>query len=98
MAVAMEPLGDGRSGMFVQLHGLDGDGKPLALCWEMLAQRDHGPNIPCMAAVALARKLAAGQLRQRGATPCIGLLSKDEYVAELEGLDISHGLRELAVH
>lgn len=97
LAVAMEPLGNGRSGMFVQLQGVDLDGQSLALCWEILAQQDHGPNIPCMAAVALARKLAAGALPQRGATPCIGLLSTDEYVAELDGLDISHGLREVAV-
>lgn len=98
MAVALEPLGDGRSGMFVHLQGADGEGRPLGLCWELLAQNDHGPNIPCMAAVALARKLAAGELRQRGATPCIGLLSTQEYLYELEGLSISHGLRELVVH
>ncbi|WP_371228423.1 saccharopine dehydrogenase family protein [Pseudomonas sp. QE6] len=98
MAVAMEPLGDGRSGMFVHLLGVDGEDRPLALCWEILAQDDHGPNIPCMAAVALARKLAAGRLPQRGATPCIGLISTGEYLAELEDLKISHGLRELAVH
>ncbi|MDN6860563.1 saccharopine dehydrogenase NADP-binding domain-containing protein [Pseudomonas sp. CAN2814] len=98
MAVAMEPLGDGRSGMFVHLRGVDAEQRPLELCWEILAADDHGPNIPCMAAVALARKLAAGQLRQRGATACIGLLTTDEYVAELEGLNISHGLREMAMH
>lgn len=97
LAVAMQPLGDGRSGMFVQLKGLDGDGRPQALCWELTAQDDHGPNIPCMAAVALARKLASGRLGQRGAMPCVGLISVEDYLAELEGLKISHGIREVAV-
>jgi len=96
LAVAMQPLGDGRSGMFVQLKGADEAGKALTLCWELIALDDHGPNIPCMAAVALARKLAAGRLGQRGAMPCIGLISVEDYLAELEGLKISHGTRELA--
>lgn len=97
LAVAMQPLGDGRSGMFVQLRGVDESGRALGLCWELIAQDDHGPNIPCMAAVALARKLAAGQIRQRGAMPCVGLIDVDDYLAELEGLKVSHGLREVAV-
>ncbi|MDF3936249.1 saccharopine dehydrogenase NADP-binding domain-containing protein [Pseudomonas citronellolis] len=95
LAQSLEPLGDGRSGMFVQLSGEDHEGRPLALCWELLAHHDHGPNIPCLAAVALARKLAAGGLAQRGATPCVGLLSLDEYLVELDGLAVSHTLREL---
>lgn len=95
LAVALEPFGDGRSGMFVHLQGEGLDGQPLALCWDLLASDDHGPNIPCMAAVALARKLAAGRLAARGASPCIGLLSLDEYLFELEGLRVVHGTREV---
>jgi hypothetical protein len=41
-----------------------------------------------MAAVALARRLAAGTLQARGAAACVGLVSLDDYLAELEGLDI----------
>ncbi|WP_152224024.1 saccharopine dehydrogenase family protein [Pseudomonas sp. SCB32] len=96
LAVAMQPLGDGRSGMFVQVKGADEAGNALTLCWELIALDDHGPNIPCMAAVALARKLAAGRLDQRGAMPCVGLISVEDYLAELEGLKISHGTREVA--
>ncbi|WP_244161214.1 saccharopine dehydrogenase family protein [Pseudomonas anguilliseptica] len=92
-AVLVEPFGDRLSGMFVKLQGQGADGQPLGLCWELIARDNHGPNIPCMAAVALARKLAAGNLEQRGAMPCMGLLSVDEYLAELEGLQIEAGLR-----
>ncbi|WP_258371553.1 saccharopine dehydrogenase family protein [Aquipseudomonas alcaligenes] len=94
-AVSVEPFGDGRSGMFVCLQGLDQQGQPLHLCWELLAEHNDGPNIPCMAAVALARKLAAGTLQARGAMPCLGLLTLDEYLAELQGLAISSALRQL---
>lgn len=87
-AVLLEPLGDGLSGMFVRLKGLDPQGQPLTLCWELIARANEGPSIPCMAAVALARKLAAGSLTVRGAMPCMGLFSEAEYMAELAGLQI----------
>jgi len=96
-AVLLEPLGDGQSGMFVKLQGQGTDGQPLGLCWEIVATANHGPNIPCMAAVALARKLAARQLEQRGAMACLGLLSVDEYLAELEGLQIGVGVRPCSI-
>ncbi|WP_437880563.1 saccharopine dehydrogenase NADP-binding domain-containing protein [Pseudomonas sp. LRF_L74] len=92
-AVMLEPLGDGLSGMFVELNGIDAQGKPLRLTWELLALGNDGPNIPCMAAVALTRKLAAGAQAERGAMPCIGLLDLDEYLAELQGMRISASVR-----
>lgn len=95
IATALEPLGDGRSGMYVELRGEGADGRPLALCWDLQASDDQGPYIPCMAAVALARKLAAGQLTACGAQACVGLLGLDEYLAELQGMPIRHALREL---
>jgi saccharopine dehydrogenase-like NADP-dependent oxidoreductase len=94
-AVLLEPLGDGISGMFVRLQGLDQQGQAQILCWELQALNNDGPNIPCMAAVALARKLAAGQVVERGAMPCIGLLTVAEYLAELEGMAISVSERQL---
>lgn len=94
-AVLLEPFGDGLSGMFVRLRGLDQDGRAQTLCWEIQALHNDGPNIPCMAAVALARKLAAGSLAARGAMPCVGLLSLAEYLAELDGLAVSSAVREL---
>jgi hypothetical protein len=50
--------------------------------WELVAEGNDGMNIPCMAAVALARKLAGGPVAT-GATPCVGLISLEEYLAEL---------------
>lgn len=41
-----------------------------------------------MAAVCVARKLIAGRLPVRGAMPCVGLVSLDEYLAELQGLGL----------
>jgi len=53
------------------------------------ARSGHGPYIPCMPAILLARKLARDTLHVRGAMPCVDLISLDEYLAALKGLDIS---------
>ena len=88
-AVALEPLGDGQSAMFLQMDGTGHDGTPRRRVWELVARRNQGMEIPCIAAVVLARKLAIGTLSRRGACACVGLLSLEEYLAELRGLDIS---------
>lgn len=88
IAVALEVFGNGRSGIFMQLSGVDHSGVAQQRLWELTAGNNDGPNIPCMAAVALTRKLAAGQLSLRGALPCLGLVSLDDYLTELRGLDI----------
>lgn len=91
--VLLEPFGDGLSGMFVRLRGTGLDGTPQQVVWELIARNNHGPSIPCMAVVALARKLAAGRISTRGALPCVGLVSLDEYLAELSGLEITVAVR-----
>ena len=88
----LEPWISDKGGMFVALKGLDHAGAPLERRWHLVAARNHGPHIPCGAAIALARKLAAGQLSTRGAMPCMGLLSLEDYLAALDGLDV----REIA--
>ncbi len=60
----------------------------LTLTWQLLAGSNHSPHIPCGAAIALARKLAAGERLPAGAYPCVGLVTVDEYLAPLRGLDL----------
>jgi hypothetical protein len=78
-----ERLGSVKSAMFVRLAGTAPGGAALVRTWELVAEHHEGTNIPCMAAVRLARKLARGELALRGATPCLGLISLDEYLDEL---------------
>lgn len=84
----LEPLISHRGGMFVTLEGTGVEGQRLTLTWHLLAARNHGPQIPCGAAIALVRKLAAGQRLPIGAMPCVGLLTVDEYLEPLRDLDI----------
>jgi hypothetical protein len=85
----LEALISGKGGMFVVLEGLGRDGQPLTKRWHLLAERNHGPFVPCGAALALAGKLAAGEPVPRGAMPCVGLLSVAEYLAPLKSLAIT---------
>lgn len=77
-----------RGAMFITMSGLDTDNAPLTLTWNLIAYDNHGPNIPCGAAIALAGKMAAGFVPPKGAMPCMGLLSVDELLAPLKGLSI----------
>ena len=89
VAVLLQPLGNGRSGMFVKLSGMGKNGQPLTRVWELSAANNDGANIPGMAAVALVRKLADGKFWGKGATPCIDIVSLDEYLYELRDFAVT---------
>jgi len=88
LARIIEPAVNHRGGMFVTLEGTGHGGEAQSLTWTLLAAQNHGPQIPCGAAIALVRKLANGHALPLGATPCVGLLSVEEYLAPLRELDI----------
>jgi hypothetical protein len=72
----------------VRMDGIGTDGKPLNLEWQLLAAQNHGPHIPCGAAIALATKLARGDALPCGAMPCMGILTVEDYLAALRGFDV----------
>ena len=88
MSRLLEPIVSHRGGMFVTLEGLDEHGTSSSLTWSLLAAQNHGPQIPCGAAIALVQKLARGERLAVGAGPCVGLLSVDEYLGPLRELDV----------
>ncbi len=85
----MEPIVSDKGGMFVTLEGEGKDGAPLRIDWNLIAEKNHGPHIPCGAAIALARKLGSGESLPTGAMACVGLLTVDEFLEPLRGLSIS---------
>jgi len=82
-------LGSDRGGMLVTMEGIDHDGKPQRLVWHLIAGRGHGPYIPATASVLLSKRLLDGTLQTRGAMPCVGLFTLDEFLAEIADLDIT---------
>lgn len=81
-------LGSDQGGMFMTLDGLGPDGAARRIEWHLIAMSGHGPYIPASPAVVLVKKLLAGGLHVRGAMPCQGLLTLEEFLAEVGDLDI----------
>jgi len=84
----MERFGSKASAMHVTVRGLDAKSQSLSRTWCLLADNDHGPQIPCFPAIALARKLLRGEVGARGAMPCMGLLTVAEILEVGRGLDL----------
>lgn len=51
-------------------------------------------QIPCVPAIILAKKLITGDLKERGAMACMGLITLEEYMQELEGFAIKQCYKE----
>jgi NAD(P)-dependent dehydrogenase (short-subunit alcohol dehydrogenase family) len=81
-AKVFDPLGSQLGGMVVRVAGLNGTGVLVKRAWHIAADNDHGPEIPCMATILLARRLAAGESMQAGAYPCVGLHALHDFAPE----------------
>jgi hypothetical protein len=89
LAFLFDRFGSGRSAFHMFLSGAGRDGEPKRVRFFMMARSGHGPYIPCMPAILLVRKLARRAIDIRGAMPCLDLIELDEYLAALDGLDIT---------
>jgi hypothetical protein len=75
----LDRFGSPNGGMIVRLSGTRPNGQPGTATWTLIAPGGHGPEIPCMAALLLTAQLARGTLTARGAMPCMGLLTLDDF-------------------
>lgn len=84
-----------KGGMRVSVVGdrSDGGGR-VRRTWQLTAPAMNGPEIPCMAAILLARRLARGEVLQSGAFPCMGFLTLSEFAPEFARWKISTRMAE----
>ncbi|RJG03918.1 saccharopine dehydrogenase [Noviherbaspirillum sedimenti] len=82
----LDRFGSALGGMVVRVTGTDANGIDAQRAWHIAADNDHGPEIPCMAAILLARRLARRLAREEsmesGARTAMGLLALPEFVSE----------------
>jgi NAD(P)-dependent dehydrogenase (short-subunit alcohol dehydrogenase family) len=90
----MNAFGGQLAGMLVAVLGQRADGSRARAEWHLTADALHGPEIPCMPAILLARKLAAGGIAQRGAFACTGFLDLSEFESEFSRWRITTVVRE----
>jgi hypothetical protein len=70
------------------LSGVRQDGQRETIRIFMIARQVHGPNVPCIPAILLARRIAAGERISPGARPCLDLLAFDDIMGAIAHLDI----------
>ncbi|MBO0739893.1 MAG: saccharopine dehydrogenase NADP-binding domain-containing protein [Hyphomicrobiaceae bacterium] len=85
---ALRFLGSDVGGMAIILRGRNGEDAPQRVAWHLVARRGHGPYIPTIASMIVAKGLIAGTLHQRGAMPCLGLFTLTDFLGEVADLDI----------
>ncbi len=98
----LDPLGSGAGGMLVRIAGRDARGQARVREFHLLAPNNHGPEIPTLPAILLARKLALATATGRpfappGAVVCMGFLSLDDFAGEFAKWGITTQWVEAAV-
>jgi len=96
VAALFDGFGGKHGGMLVSLVGTRADGARHRLDWHLTAPARDGPEIPCMAAILLARKLAGGLIAERGAYACTGFLALNEFEPEFARWRITTAIEESA--
>ncbi len=89
LARLFDVFGTDDSGFYMEMTGRASGGQPLQVVFDLTAGGGDGLLIPCTPAIVLAIKLARGEIWQRGAMPCCGLLGLDDILNELHPLRIT---------
>jgi hypothetical protein len=90
----LDRFGSGTGGMKVRVVGVDSLGRRNRREWELVAKDNHGPEIPCMAAVLFAMKLGRGGDMGAGAKVCVGLIPLSEFEGEFARWNITTHLSD----
>ena len=95
LAVALDRFGSDCGGMSVSVTGYRASGERRRATWYIVARDNHGPEIPCMAAILLTCKLASGETIDAGARACIGMLTLAEFEPEFARWNMSTSVDEM---
>ena len=93
-AGVLDRFGGEWGGMNVSVVGADSAGRRLRRTWQLTAPALNGPEIPCLAAILLARRLARGMIPPAGAFPCVGFLTLAEFLPQFERWNITTRIEE----
>ncbi len=83
-----DPIGKNDSGFYMRLSGKDEQGNDKHIQFDLVARHGGGLWIPSAPAIIIARKIANIEINKTGATPCLDLITLDEYLEFLNEFDI----------
>ena len=75
----LDRFGSDVGGMRVMVAGKRADGTQGRNTWYLTARDGDGPMIPCIPAIVIARRLARGESLGSGASPCVGMMTLEEF-------------------
>lgn len=81
-------VGKDNSGFYMTLQGKNEHDEDKHITFDLVANKGDGLYIPSMPAILMAKKLAREDVTDKGAMPCIGFISLDEYLEALKHLNI----------
>lgn len=93
-----DPFGSGLGGMVVRVSGCDGQGRDTSAAWHIAADNDHGPEIPCMAAILLTRRLASGTPLPVGAFTAASQLTLADFEPEFARWHMQTDIEKASKH
>ncbi len=97
MAGIFDAAAGDKGGMRVSVVGARSDGLGcVRRTWHLTVPAMDGPEIPCMAAILLARRLARGEVFESGAFPCMGFLTLAQFAPEFVRWRVSTRIEEVA--
>lgn len=73
-------LGSDCGGMFVEIDGVDSQGLPKRVSWQLVAENAVGPNVPTIAVELVVARIAGGKT-PAGAFPCMDFFTLPEFMA-----------------
>ncbi len=94
IAAALDRFGGEYGGMLVTVAGTAQDGSRQRISWQLTVPALDGPEIPCMAAILMARRLARGEILERGAHPCMGFLTLSDFEPEFSRWNVRTRIEE----
>ncbi len=97
IAGVFDVFGSSLGGMVVNVKGLSALGLPIERSWHIAADHDHGPEIPCMAAILLARRLARKEIVEIGAHNSMGWLTIADFLPEFGRWDMQTDVLEQVI-
>lgn len=96
LAALFDPFAGSSGGMRVSVIGQNRASVRVRRTWQLTAPALDGPEIPCMAAVLLARHLAAENTIKSGAYACVGFLKLTDFESLFDRWSIRTRLEECA--
>ena len=95
LAVLLGRWGRQHGGMLISVTGQDKSGQAVQHEWHLTAGWNEGPEIPCLAAILIAERLANGKDVVPGGDACMGYLELADFEPEFQRLGIKTSIVEV---